>query len=147
MSARFDLLIDTNVIIDYAVRSRPAHADAVVLFEEAARADGVRLVVLVSSLKDAYYIMCRAYGDELTARDALRRVSKTFFVVVDLLAAYADDAFASDEPDFEDGLVRAAAERLGVHAIVTRDTLAFAGSFVKAVPPAEATAWIRQRHK
>ena len=125
MARRRRLLVDTNVLIDYCDRQRPCHDDAVRLVHAAARDGGVELVVLVSSLKDLYYILCRRLGDERMARRATEVAATSVFVVVDLLASYAPRALSSDEPDFEDGLVRVAAEELGVEAIVSRDERAF----------------------
>ena len=139
------LLIDTNVIIDYAVSSRPSHSEAVTLFEEAAADKKVELLVPVSSLKDVYYVMCRNYSDEPTARQALRRITETYFTVIDLLAVYGRTALDSDEPDFEDGLVRAAAEAIGADAIVTRDAAVFGTSTVRCFTPAQATEFMRAR--
>ena len=144
MASEYKLLVDTNVLLDYAVVTRPEHTIAAQLFESAAACPNVALMVLVSSLKDAYYIMCRAYGSEATARDVLKRVSETLLMVVDLLAVYGMKAFVSDEPDFEDGLVRAAAESLGVTAIVKRDEAAFLGSSIEVMRPKEATAFIER---
>lgn len=41
-------------------------------------------------------------------------------------------ALESNEPDYEDGCIRAIAERAGVDFIITRDKKAFARSYVKA---------------
>ena len=43
----------------------------------------------------------------------------------------------SDEPDFEDGCIRAMAERAGVDFIITRDRAAFVRSTIKTFSPAE----------
>ena len=146
MKASCNLLIDTNVIIDYAVPTRPEHEVAAELFNQAVSDETVELVVLISSLKDVYYVMCRNYSKEPEARTALKRMTETYFTVADLLAAYGPMALASNEPDFEDGLVRAAAESLGVKAIVTRDQAAFQNSYLKAFTPEQATAFVRSLH-
>ena len=54
----------------------------------------------------------------------------------DLKASYAKAALDSDEPDFEDGLVRAAAETEAAFAIITRDAQAFKTSSVPAMSAA-----------
>ena len=53
------------------------------------------------------------------------------FEVTELTLEILDAALASDEPDFEDGLVRATAEALGVDVIVSRDARAFVGSSIR----------------
>lgn len=131
------MLVDTNVLIDYCDRHRPCHEDAVNLVHAAA-SQGVELAVLVSSLKDLYYILCRRLRDESLARKATEVASTSVFSVSDLLASYAPLALASDEPDFEDGLVRIAAERMAVEAIVSRDKNAFAYAHVPRLDAREA---------
>ena len=48
-----------------------------------------------------------------------------------------DRSLKSNEPDFEDGLVRACAELNGADFIITRDEDAFVGSKVKSVTAKE----------
>jgi len=130
MARKRTLLVDTNVLIDYCDKSRPCHDDAVKLVYAAAARNDVDLVVLVSSLKDLYYTLCRRLQNEQLARKATKVASTSIFRIADLLASYAPLALSSDEPGFEDGLVRAAAEQMGAEAIVSRDEAAFAGSRV-----------------
>lgn len=132
------LLIDTNVLIDFCDKDRPCHDDAVQLVHAAAKRGDVDLVVLVSSLKDLYYILCRRLQDERLARQATEVASRSVFTVTDLLASYAPLALLSNEPDFEDGLVRAAAEELGAEAIVSRDERAFVQSRVPRLDARQA---------
>lgn len=132
------VLLDTNVILDYLCATRPCHAQAVeLLYSVLESPDGV-LVVSASSLKDVYYIMCRCYHDEAIVRERLH----DFLDIVELeglTRPVVEAAFASDEPDLEDGLVRATAELSGVDAIITRDVAAFADS---PVPAMDAAAYL-----
>ena len=65
------VLLETNVVLDYLCVTRPCHAQAIeLLYSVLESLDGV-LVVSVSSLKDAYYIMCRYYHDESIVRGRL----------------------------------------------------------------------------
>ena len=128
------VLLDTNIIIDYLSSSRPHHLEAVMLLEGLLDSPNVDPVVLVSSIKDAYYILVRHYGREDIVRDRL----KGFCEIVemsDLTRALLFDAFGSDEPDVEDGIIHACAERMGALALVTRDKDAFSGS---AIPVLDA---------
>ena len=135
--AKRRMLVDTNVLIDYCDKQRPCHEDAVKLVYAAA-SKGVELVVLVSSLKDLYYILCRRLRDESLARKATEVASTSVFTVSDLLASFAPLALASDEPDFEDGLVRIAAECMAAEAIVSRDKNAFTHAHVQRLDAREA---------
>jgi len=112
-------------LIDYCDPARADHADAVRLVGLASERNDVRLLALVSSLKDVYFILSRLYKDEGKAREAVRILMDDCFEIVDLLAVSGRIAVDSDEPDFEDGLVRATGEALHVDAIVSRDQGAF----------------------
>ena len=118
------VMIDTNVLIDLVSSSRPAHGAAVGAVRELLAADDFEGCVLVSSLKDVYFVYCRHYGDEPTARAAIRELRR-MFVPINLTAAVVDDALDSDEPDFEDGVLRSAAELSGCDYLLTRDAPGF----------------------
>ena len=136
------LLLDTNVIIDALAPGRPEGAAARSLIAEALGRDDVELAVLASSLKDFYFIYERHYGSEPEARRQVRLL-RTLATLVDLTGGVVDRALGSDEPDFEDGLVRAAAEGIGADLIVSRDAAAFAGSPVSRTDAAGALEWLR----
>ena len=65
-----------------------------------------------------------------------------FIEPLDMLAKYGSEALASDEPDFEDGMVRACAEHEGATVIITRDKKAFTASAIPALPAAEFLAQV-----
>lgn len=98
--------------------------------------------MLASSLKDFYLVYERHYGSELEARRQVRLL-RTLATLVDLTGDVVDRALTSDEPDFEDGLVRAAAVGIGADLIVSRDAAAFVGSSVAREDAVSALAWIR----
>ncbi len=117
-------LVDTNVLIDLAVETRPSHAAAMDVISCARRRADIELALFMPSLKDAYYVMHRHYKDEKTARGLARGLC-AMFVGVGMDKELAELAFACDEPDFEDGLVRVAAEVSGCEGIISRDVAAF----------------------
>ena len=94
-----------------------------------------------SSYKDVYYILRRSLGSEPDARGALARPHRCVPIApVDLRGSDLAPSIVSDEPDFEDALVRRLAEREGLVAIVTRDASAFRGSHVPVFDPREFLA-------
>lgn len=124
------ILLDTNILVDYMIPDRQGHDVARRLIGMSRRGD-VTLAVFPGSLKDAYYI-CRKFAPEPTTRELIRQ----FLVMFDVLPfgqAECTEAAYSDEPDYEDGLVRAAAEHNGVDFIITRDRDAFQRSSVKSM--------------
>ena len=131
------VVLDTNIILDYLSATRERHRDAVDLLEVLLSSEDKSPVVLAASIKDAYYILCRHYHNERVVRSRLNDF-RSLMEVAELTVPVLDAAFASDEPDLEDGIVRATAELLGAEAIVTRDASAYAGS---SVPSLDARAY------
>lgn len=133
------MLLDTNIILDYPCAGRPGHAQAVELLYRVLEApDGV-LAVSASSIKDAYFIMCRHHANEPVVRERLH----DFLDIVELeelTRPVVEAVFASAEPDFEDGIIRATVELSGADVIITRDASAHAGSPVPAMDPAACLA-------
>lgn len=129
------ILLDTNVVLDYLSASRPEHLQAVDVFETLITLDH-EPTISVSTIRDTYYIMCRMYKREDIVRERLRM----FLDVVrleELAIPIVERAFASDEPDVEDGIIRATAELCGAQAIITRDETAFLNSNVRKMTPRE----------
>ena len=133
-----DVILDTNVILDYLSATREKHPEAVQVLEQLLESEAHEPVILSASIKDAYYILCRHFGarrEPLVRErlDAFRRVVDVAELSHDVL----DRAFASDEPDLEDGIVRATAELRGAVAIITRDCGAYGGSSVPSMTAGE----------
>lgn len=128
------VLIDTNALLDMALDHRPDSASARELLERSLSGE-FRIAVSTGSLKDFYYVARRTLPEET------RRGWIVFFLDV-MLAVGADAeacrrALDSDEPDFEDGIVRVLAEGLGADAIISRDAGAFLTSTVVKLSPKE----------
>ena len=133
------LLVDTNILLDYCDTNRPEHESARLLVEKAAEDSSVSLVASIGSYKDAYYILRRLYRSEPEARHVIARLMDDAGIEpVDLLARYGKEAIASNEPDFENGLIRASAENESVAAIISRDSEAFSHSPVQCMDAGEA---------
>lgn len=128
------VLLDTNIMLDLAL-SRPEGFDAAATIAEAIAHEEVIGYVCATSLKDMYYILTKAMGEK-DARTYIEAVMGDF-VICGVDYALCRQAIASDEPDFEDGIVRACAENIGVDLIITRDADAFARSTVKAMTSQE----------
>lgn len=123
------ILVDTNILLDFCDANRPSHDDAVALVHEGVRREDVAILASIGSYKDAYYILTRLYKDEHVARTVIKGLMNDAGIApVDMLAAYGNLAVESDEPDFEDGLIRATAECEAVDMIATRDVAAYARS-------------------
>ena len=128
------VLVDTNVLIDAAVPGRPHH-DAAILFENEVAYGGLDAFVAATSLKDAYFLI-KGATDEAFAREYIQCLMQ-LYVPAAVDAFVCNDAIRSDEPDFEDGIIRSCAELQGVDYIVSRDEKAFRHSVVKRMSPQE----------
>lgn len=128
------LLLDTNILLDCVDPRRAFHGDALRLL---AQCNGGGDMGLASShsLKDVCYIMSKLYG-EPSAREAVRALAG-LVAIGPIGAEETLMALDSNEPDFEDGLVRAFAELNDVDFIVSRDQEAFRKSRVRKVSAAE----------
>ena len=122
------ILADTNILIDIAQPDRPGHAAGLMLLDEVAYHE-VELCVASSSLKDVYYILCKCSA-ETNARHYITQAIDVF-TVLPVDESVCKIAANSDEPDFEDGIIRACAELAKVDFILSRDQAAFSKSPIK----------------
>ncbi len=128
------LLIDTNVLLDAAMDERPGWTAATLLIDELAYEDVVGYVSALS-LKDVYYVLTK-YADECAARSFILAAME-LLIVTGVDGALCRLAALSDEPDFEDGIIRACAESLPVDFIISRDEKAFARSPIRRLSAQE----------
>lgn len=124
------LLLDTNILLDAAMEERPEWASASLLMDEFLY-EGVTGYVSALSLKDIYYILTK-YAGEVAARQYILALMD-LFEVIPVDGALCRMAALSDEPDFEDGVVRACAEGVPVNFIISRDAGAFANSPIRCL--------------
>lgn len=128
------ILLDTNVVIDWYDDTRAEHENARQLMDKCIDDDD-ELYVAATSCKDAYYVLSRIRG-EVAARDCIQSI----FVAMELLPVdnrTAYTGFHSNEPDFEDGIIRACAELNHMDYLITRDKGAFKDAKVRVLSPAE----------
>ncbi len=129
-------LFDTNALIYWTYQRSPFHEEVSKLLEASLQSKN-SICALASSLKDVYFALCSHYTDEVTARRSIALIAEVFDLV-DLSGLLVWDAIDSDEPDYEDGLIRAAAEALQVDAIITYDKKAFRNSSIPSLTAQEA---------
>lgn len=85
--------------------------------------------IATSSLEDVYFILSK-YASEADARKYVGALME----LVDLVAPderVCQTAILSDEPDFEDGIIRACAESYEADFIISRRTDAFERAWIK----------------
>ena len=134
-------LLDSNALVYWLYPGSPFNGDVSSFLREALVRDH-DVYVLSSCLNEVYYALHSHYMGERAARSSIAIVADVL-TLVDLTREVVDAALASDEPDYEDGLVRAVAEAFEVDAIITYDRKAFRGSSVAKRTAAEALADLR----
>lgn len=122
------LLVDTSILLDAAMEERAGWAAATLLLDEFAYGEAKGCVSALS-LKDVSYVLGE-YAGETMSREFVRAVAD-LLEALPVDAATCREAIGSDEPDFENGLIRACAEKASVDFIISRDEKAFKSSPVK----------------
>lgn len=129
-------LFDANALVYWSYYGSPRHEEVSSLLHKALSGRNA-VYALSSSLNEIYYALHTHCMDEKDARESIRFIAEVFDLV-DLTGPLVFEALRSSEPDYEDGLVRAAAEALQVDAIVTYDKKAFADSPIPQMTAKEA---------
>lgn len=131
-------LFDTNALVYWVYPDSPCNEEVSQLLRSTLAEQG-SAYALASSLNDVYYALHRHYMTEENARASIREIAEVFDLV-DLTGFLVFDALDSSEPDYEDGLIRSAAEALQVDAIISYDQKAFKASIIPALTAEEALA-------
>ncbi len=131
---RNKILVDTNVLLDACMNERPNWEYANILLDEIAYGN-VEAFIAATSLKDVYYVLSKYAGE--SAASSFVRAAPDAFTILAIDSAICRIAASSNEPDFEDGLIRACAESANVDFIVSRDEKAFARSRIKRLSAEE----------
>lgn len=128
------LLLDTNVVLDLLLARVPFDRAAVALASRVSRGEVVGYLC-ATSVTTVHYIARKALGAN-GAHEAVAELLELFSVapVTDaVLGAALERGFA----DFEDAVIDAAAQHVGVDAIVTRDAKGFESSKLTVFSPDE----------
>lgn len=127
------VLIDTNIILDFALERQPFVEQSVRLLEAAQQA-GLVLYVTATTITDLYYIVRKAKG-HATARDFITDLLQ-FMQVAGVDKAVIERALHSGIADFEDAIQESAAQRETIQVIITRNESDFENSTLKVYNPA-----------
>ena len=126
-----NLLLDTNVLIDYLGRKEPFFLSAQKVVIAGFFGDA-RLWVPSQSVVDAFYVLSR-YVDSARLQAAILK-ALTVIEPVDLTGASLERAARLGWDDLEDCLIALAAERVGADYLITRDAKGFARSPARRCP-------------
>ena len=137
-----NLLLDTNVIIDYLGRREPFFGSAERVMAAGFFGD-VKLWTSTLSLKDAFYVLERFVGSAPLQRSFTKLNEVVSFVSVgeeDMLRA-----LRLEWPDLEDCLIATCAEKAKADYLITRDLDGFERSAVPALQPDEWLALMKEQ--
>lgn len=128
------VLFDTNVWLDIILgREGFVEVSLTALYD--CIDEGDDLCVVATSLKDVFFLVEGLKGAD-TAYEAVERMMQLArLVAVD--DAVCQRALPLERPDFEDGIIAAAAEVEQIECIVTRDEKAFHDLGIHRVSPVE----------
>lgn len=129
-----DLLLDTNVFIDFLSRREPFYRDAVKVFAAGGFGD-VRLWMPVQSIADAFYVLRKHIAPDRLQKMIIRACS--IISPVDIIGQDALRALRLSWADYEDCLISVAAEKVKADYLITRDRDGFARSSVPVASPEE----------
>lgn len=141
----YRFMVDTNILLDVSTTSRERHDIAKVFFSTGLK-HGLEFNILISSLNDFYYIFRGHYG---SAEEAINHIEDFLKLcsVINLDLSIVKSALASNESDFEDGLIRAAAEINNLDAIITEDRKAYSNSSITSLSLNSAIGFLEQQEK
>ena len=132
------LFFDTNALIYWINPNAGTHEEVDRLVGRAVER-GAMLFTGACQLNEVYYVVARRYLPEPQTRELLEDIADVFSLV-SLDEQTVRHALTSDEPDYEDGLVCAMAERVAADALVSYDLKAFNRSHVPKLDAAQALA-------
>lgn len=128
------VLFDTNVWLDVITNRQPfyCYSKAALL---ACIEDEIEIEIVATSLKDIFYLVARNFGAQ-KAYEAIEQVLSiaTIAPADELICSKAIDL---ERPDYEDGVIAAAAYAEHVGCIVSRDRAAFKSIDIHTYAPEE----------
>jgi len=113
------VLLDTNVVLDFALKREAYYEDTQTIFNKIAK-NNVQGCITASMATDIFYLLQKANG-KIFALNTLADL----IIILDVLDVYREDvhsALHSGWNDFEDALQAQVAVRNGLDAIITRNT-------------------------
>jgi len=130
----FSILLDTNVILDFAMKRGEHYAPALGVMKEIA-SGRLNAQVSASQITDMYYFLEKEFSHEDAVRAIADLIGSIRILRVDEYTI--KNALASGMSDFEDAVQTAAAKNFGIETIVTRDKEGFVNSGMQVYTPGE----------
>ena len=128
------VLIDTNIILDIALKRHPFFEEASQIFAKIDKRE-IKGFITASSVTDIYYITRKSCGREKTI--AFIRELIDVFDVLSVTKESIIDALSTEFKDFEDAMQYCIADMNKIDIIVTRNKSDFEHSTIEVLTPNE----------
>ena len=129
------VLLDTNVVLDYAGEQEEFSEVAEKVFETIKRKEMIACVS-ASAVTDIFYFLQKWRKDRDIAMSLLKKLLRHIEVLA-VNRQTVEAALESGMWDFEDAVQAAAASDYGINTVVTRDKKGFTDSGLKVYSPEE----------
>lgn len=136
-----NLLIDSNVILDYMLEREPFFESAKNVLNFAEKGDNVTEFVSASAVTDINYIAYRTLKDRELVYSLIRKVLQ-MVEVSPVTEKEITNALNLNWKDFEDAVQYSVALSNGIDIIVTRNMKGFSQAEVKICTPEEVIQFI-----
>jgi predicted nucleic acid-binding protein len=128
------IMLDTNVILDFAMRRGEHYVPALGIMKEIAHGHLIAHVS-ASQITDIYYFLRKRFSHEEAIRVLVDLIGSIRIIGVNKYTI--DAAIESGMLDFEDAVQSAAAQDFGIDIVVTRDKIGFSNSGLQVYSPEE----------
>lgn len=136
------LLIDTNIILDIALKREPFYKDSANVFKKIDNKN-VFGFITATTITDIYYIAKKDKGHEIAIEFISNLIQ--FVDIIGIDKEIVIEALISKFGDFEDSIQSLASSYNGIDLIITRNTKDFKPSKVKAITPIEFLNQIKKK--
>lgn len=127
-------LLDTNIILDIALRRTPHYEHAVSLFEKVDQ-NTLSVYISATTITDIYYIAKKEVGAEKSRSFISDLIQIADILPIDKMVV--EVALSSKLSDFEDAIQDAAATLSGMDYIISRNAKDFENSMIEALTAEE----------
>jgi len=134
------VLFDTNVILDALLEREPFVTPAVLLLAKVEMGD-LQGYLCATSITTIFYLAARVKGRS-TATQMIESLLR-LFEVAPVNRFVLEEALQGESSDFEDAVLYASAELVGVDAVVTRDRKGFESAKMPVFSPVELLGVLR----
>lgn len=129
-----NILIDTNVILDFAIKRDEFYKNSILIFKIFKNTNH-KGYLTASTITDIYYIVKKVQGHQ-SAVEFLRSLIG-IFKVLGVNSEIIEEALNKDFPDFEDGVQTITAEKNTIDLIITRNKKDFENTNIDVYSPVE----------